>query len=50
MATDKANERLRLFEAAVDLAPQARSRFLDGACGSDTALRTEVEALLDEYE
>jgi serine/threonine protein kinase/Tol biopolymer transport system component len=36
-----------IFHRAVELAPQARSTFLDEACGPDQSLRTEVESLLD---
>jgi len=36
-----------VFHQAAALAPQARSAFLDSACAGDTALRDEVESLLD---
>lgn len=42
-----------LFEQALDLAPEARERFLDAACGMDAALRKRISALLlasDEAE
>ena len=32
-----------VFHAAVDLAPEARSAFLDQACGKDVILRQQVE-------
>ena len=35
-----------IFHRAVDLDAQARSTYLDAECGSDAALRHEVEALL----
>src|SRR6185295_11347607 len=35
-----------LFQAAVKLEPQERPTFLKRACGSDEALRKEVESLL----
>jgi len=35
-----------IFHRAVELAPQARSAFLDQACGADPSLRQEVESLL----
>ena len=35
-----------IFHQAVDLAPQARSAFLDEACGEDLSMRREVESLL----
>jgi eukaryotic-like serine/threonine-protein kinase len=36
-----------LFEAAVSLDPGQRSAFLDRACGDESSLRQEVEALLN---
>ena len=35
-----------IFHRAVDLAPEARSDFLNQACGADRSLRREVESLL----
>lgn len=35
-----------LFNAAVELAPSERRRFLDSACAGDPGLRAEVESLL----
>src|SRR3984957_13013007 len=35
-----------IFHRALELAPQARSAFLDEACGADNSLRREVESLL----
>jgi hypothetical protein len=35
-----------LFDAVVDLKPDARGQFLDAACGTDSALRADVEKLL----
>jgi formylglycine-generating enzyme required for sulfatase activity/dienelactone hydrolase len=35
-----------IFQRAVELAPKARSAFLDQACGEDQSLRREVESLL----
>jgi predicted Ser/Thr protein kinase/predicted esterase len=35
-----------IFHRAADLAPEARSAFLEEACGSDQAMRQEVESLL----
>ncbi len=49
MNTDR-YERLReLFHAACELDPAERTAFLDEQCGQGTALRAEVESLL-EYE
>ena len=39
-----------LFQVAVDLEPEARSKFLDEQCGTDTALSGEVEDLLRAHE
>ncbi|MBA2493071.1 MAG: protein kinase, partial [Acidobacteria bacterium] len=39
-----------LFDAAVELTPQKRKRFLDKSCGKDDGLRCEVENLLDSFE
>ncbi|HSB64439.1 MAG TPA: protein kinase [Thermoanaerobaculia bacterium] len=39
-----------VFGEAVTLSPRDREAFLRGACGDDTALREEVEALLAESE
>ena len=36
-----------LFEGALDRAPEERRAFIEIACGSDTALRTEVERMLE---
>jgi predicted ATPase len=40
----------RLFEAALDRAPEERSAFLAAGCGGDQLLRDEVEALLAAHE
>jgi len=39
----------KVFAAALDRQPEARSGFLSQACGSDSALRGEVERLLSEF-
>lgn len=39
-----------LLEQALELAPEKRSRFLDVACSSDPALRSEVQSLLSSDE
>jgi len=39
-----------LFEAARHLQAAARTAYLEGACGRDAALRSEVERLLGEHE
>lgn len=39
-----------LFEEARNLAPEKRKAFLEETCGADTALRREVESLLEAHE
>lgn len=36
----------QLFQAALELAPEDRSAFINAACGNDDSLRRDVEALL----
>src|SRR5687767_14946845 len=38
-----------IFNAAVELPPEDRAAYLDGACAEDDALRIEVEKLLGSY-
>ena len=38
-----------LFQSALDCAPEARSAFLDSACGEDSELRHEIESLLASH-
>ena len=40
----------RLYQAAVEIEPEARAAFLDSACGSDEELRREVESLLAAHD
>src|SRR5215207_839177 len=40
----------RLVDGALDLPPEARTTFLDRACGSDATLRSEAARLLDACE
>ena len=40
----------RIFKAAVKLSPERRAAYLDQACGTDHALRGEVESLLRAHE
>src|SRR5262249_13324590 len=39
-----------VFEAALELPPENRATFLDGACGGDAALRQRLEALLSKHD
>ena len=40
----------RLFDAALDIEPNAREAFLDTSCGSDHELQARVRTLLDAHE
>jgi hypothetical protein len=40
----------RTYHAARDLKDEDRSRFLDDVCGSDAAMRKQIEALLQQDE
>ncbi len=37
----------KIFDAALELAPNRRKLFLDKSCGNDDGLRREVERLLE---
>ena len=50
MTPDQERRLEELFDAACALSPEARTAFLDRACGSDAALRQEVESLLAAHE
>jgi eukaryotic-like serine/threonine-protein kinase len=54
MASSSGSDRWRrleaLFYAALELTPEARAEFLDKNCDGDTALRKEVETLLESAE
>ncbi|HEU4511138.1 MAG TPA: protein kinase [Pyrinomonadaceae bacterium] len=39
-----------IFQAALDLTPEDRSRYVSEVCASDTALRRDVESLLSQYD
>ncbi len=39
-----------LFEAALELPPEGRAAYLDGACGGDAALRQRLETLLSKHD
>jgi WD40 repeat protein/serine/threonine protein kinase len=39
-----------LFEAALELPTESRAAYLDGACGSDAALRQRLEGLLRKHD
>jgi eukaryotic-like serine/threonine-protein kinase len=39
-----------LFGQALELSPEKRGAFLDGACGADRAMRDEIESLLSEEQ
>jgi serine/threonine-protein kinase len=50
MNTERWQKIKGLFDAAQELAPDKRSKFLDSACGNDAELRSEVEKLLASFE
>ena len=50
MAPAEWDQVLELFHAAVESSPNERSKLLDEACGSDTAIRKAVEDLLREHD
>src|SRR5215211_132292 len=39
-----------LYHAALEIEPEARATFLEGACGGDQELRREVESLLAAHD
>jgi serine/threonine-protein kinase len=43
------NER-EIFEAALEMPPEERRAYLDGACGENTALRQRLRALLGKHD
>jgi hypothetical protein len=45
-ASERWQEIDRIFDAALEREPGARSAFLDEGCGDDKQLRAEVESLL----
>lgn len=50
MDLDRARRLRRLFDGALDCPSAQRSAWLDLECGADDALRSEVDALLHEYD
>ena len=40
----------RVFDAALDVAPNARDDFVAKECGTDAELRDRVRTLLDSHE
>ena len=39
-----------VFQGALDLAPEERARYVTSVCGGDESLKSEVAALLTQYE
>ncbi|HEV7680641.1 MAG TPA: hypothetical protein VGO68_00845 [Pyrinomonadaceae bacterium] len=39
-----------IFQAALDLVPEERARYLAEACAHDTSLRSDVESLLSQHD
>lgn len=50
MDTERWKKIKGLFDAAQELEPKKREKFLDNACGNDVELRREIENLLDSFE
>ena len=50
MSPERYQQACKLYHAALDVEPQARSAFLDGACGEDQELRRELESLLEAHD
>ncbi|MHC5048833.1 MAG: protein kinase domain-containing protein [Planctomycetota bacterium] len=50
MSADRRRQAERLFQAVADLPAQERTGFLDQECGTDAALRADVEHLLVAFE
>ncbi len=50
MTPEKWQRMKGLFEAAQDISPDKRERFLKNACGDDGELKSEVEKLLGSFE
>jgi len=46
MTPERFREAGHLYHAALEIEPEARAAFLDGACGEDEELRREAESLL----
>jgi len=50
MKPERVQEIDRVFESALELAPEDRARFLDETCADDPDLRAEVASLLSAHE
>jgi serine/threonine-protein kinase len=50
MPDQRAERVAQLVKSAVDRGPETRAAFLDEECGSDPAMRAEIESLLQEDE
>ena len=50
MSAERREQAEALFQVAVDLPVERRSEYLCEKCGSDAALRTDVERLLRAHE
>jgi serine/threonine-protein kinase len=50
MNSEQRNKIRSLFDAAVELSPIERKKFLDKSCGKDVKLRLEVEKMLDSSD
>lgn len=50
MTPEKWQKIKQLFDAAQEISPKKRERFLQNACGDDSELKSEVEKLLGSFE
>src|SRR5262245_27033231 len=50
MNSDRVSKISQILEAALALDPVGRIAYLDGVCGSDTELRTELDSLINSHE
>jgi len=50
MSPERYQQACNLYHAALEIQPQARSQFLDGACGEDHELRRELDSLLEAHD
>lgn len=50
MSTERWERTKRILEAALQVAPDRRQAYLDAACGSDGALRADVESLIASHD
>src|SRR6185436_2662462 len=50
MSSDRQQRITSIFHSAIERGASERAAYLDGACGDDRSLRSEVDALLRAHE